>query len=154
MLGLFATSAVLLVVFLLVELKWAAEPVMPFELLHRRTPVAVAINNLVISIVGFAAVSSARRKHVGSLTLAALLRSSILHRRQTIHSLKRRSTPHPKFRRRNNRFSRMRVHHPAHREILLVDSGHVIVHHPWVGSARHLGCEYLRVSCFNGYGGC
>ncbi|WVW82448.1 hypothetical protein I302_104458 [Kwoniella bestiolae CBS 10118] len=38
-LSLFATSAVLLALFLLVELKWAAEPVMPFELLNRRTAI-------------------------------------------------------------------------------------------------------------------
>nr|XP_019014992.1 multidrug resistance protein fnx1 [Kwoniella pini CBS 10737]OCF53773.1 multidrug resistance protein fnx1 [Kwoniella pini CBS 10737] len=52
--ALFATSGVLLVVFLLVELKWAAEPVMPFELLNRRTAVSVAINNFSISMAQFA----------------------------------------------------------------------------------------------------
>lgn len=56
-LGLFAASAVLFLIFLFVELKWAAEPVMPFELLHRRTPVAVAINNFILSIVTFGCVS-------------------------------------------------------------------------------------------------
>lgn len=54
MIGLFATSAVLFVLFLFVELKWAAEPVMPFELLVSRTPVAVAINNFVLSVANFA----------------------------------------------------------------------------------------------------
>lgn len=56
-LGLFGTSAGLFVVFLVVELKWAAEPVMPFELLHRRTPIAVAINNFVLSVSLFGCVS-------------------------------------------------------------------------------------------------
>ncbi|KIR59281.1 multidrug resistance protein fnx1 [Cryptococcus bacillisporus CA1873] len=54
MIALFITSAVFFVLFLLVELKWAAEPVMPFELLVSRTPVAVAINNFVLSVVNFA----------------------------------------------------------------------------------------------------
>lgn len=57
MIALFITSAVFFVLFLLVELKWAAEPVMPFELLVSRTPVAVAINNFVLSVVNFAIVS-------------------------------------------------------------------------------------------------
>lgn len=55
--ALFTTSAVLFVLFLFVELKWAAEPVMPFELLVSRTPVAVAINNFVLSMANFAIVS-------------------------------------------------------------------------------------------------
>ncbi|ADV23874.1 multidrug resistance protein fnx1 [Cryptococcus gattii E566] len=54
MIALFITSAVFFVLFLLVELKWAAMPVMPFELLVSRTPVAVAINNFVLSVVNFA----------------------------------------------------------------------------------------------------
>ncbi|KIR53336.1 multidrug resistance protein fnx1 [Cryptococcus gattii Ru294] len=54
MIALFITSAVFFVLFLLVELKWAAVPVMPFELLVSRTPVAVAINNFVLSVVNFA----------------------------------------------------------------------------------------------------
>ncbi|TXT04389.1 hypothetical protein VHUM_04156 [Vanrija humicola] len=53
-LGLFATSAVLLVAFLYVELRVAKEPVLPVELLTRRTPVAIAINNFVISFLTFA----------------------------------------------------------------------------------------------------
>ncbi|KAK8866078.1 hypothetical protein IAR55_001229 [Kwoniella newhampshirensis] len=52
--GLFVTAAVLFVIFLLVELRWAAEPVMPFELLVSRTPVAVAINNFTLSVANFA----------------------------------------------------------------------------------------------------
>ncbi|OWZ29452.1 multidrug resistance protein fnx1 [Cryptococcus neoformans AD2-60a] len=52
--ALFTTSAVLFVLFLFVEFKWAAEPVMPFELLVSRTPVAVAINNFVLSMANFA----------------------------------------------------------------------------------------------------
>ncbi|WVQ70843.1 hypothetical protein IAR50_000368 [Cryptococcus sp. DSM 104548] len=57
-LSLFSASAVLFVLFLFVELKWAAEPVMPFELLVSRTPVAVAINNFVLSIQGYATLYS------------------------------------------------------------------------------------------------
>lgn len=55
--ALFTTSAVLFVLFLFVEFKWAAEPVMPFELLVSRTPVAVAINYFVLSMANFAIVS-------------------------------------------------------------------------------------------------
>ena len=55
-LGLFGASAVTFVIFLAVELKWAKEPVMPFELLHSRTPIAVAINNFCISVVMFGTV--------------------------------------------------------------------------------------------------
>ena len=56
-LGLFATSIVLFGLFLFVELKWAAEPVMPFELLHQQTPIAVAVNNFILSVMMFGAVS-------------------------------------------------------------------------------------------------
>ncbi|WVQ82709.1 hypothetical protein IAT38_004841 [Cryptococcus sp. DSM 104549] len=58
-LGLFGASAVVFVLFMLVELKWAAEPVMPFELLVSRTPVAVAINNFVLSFHNYAILYSA-----------------------------------------------------------------------------------------------
>ncbi|WVF70344.1 hypothetical protein IAT40_005134 [Kwoniella sp. CBS 6097] len=53
-LGLFGLSSILFVLFLVVELKWAAEPVMPFELLNRRTAASVAINNFAISVSNFA----------------------------------------------------------------------------------------------------
>jgi hypothetical protein len=68
-LGLFGASAVLFVVFLFVELKWAAEPVMPFELLHRRTPMAVALNNFILSVSLFGCVSiPAKANHFIPLT--------------------------------------------------------------------------------------
>lgn len=51
--GLFAISAVSFVLFVFVELKVAREPILPVELLTQRTPVAVAINNFVISILSF-----------------------------------------------------------------------------------------------------
>lgn len=56
-LGLFAASAVLFVIFMLVEKYYAAEPVLPMELLNQRTPVCVALNNLIISVLGFGTVS-------------------------------------------------------------------------------------------------
>lgn len=64
--GLFVASGVLLVVFLLVELRYAAEPVMPFELLNRRTCVAVAVNNFTLSLVLFATV----RIDLGAIMIA------------------------------------------------------------------------------------
>lgn len=51
--GLFVAGAVSLVLFLAVELKFAVMPILPVELLTQRTPVAVAINNLSISILSF-----------------------------------------------------------------------------------------------------
>ena len=55
--GLFITSGVLFLVFVGVETRVAREPVLPLELLHRRTAVSVAIHNLVISSLVYAAVS-------------------------------------------------------------------------------------------------
>jgi len=55
--GLFGASGGLFLVFLLVEFKFAKEPVLPLELLHRRTAVSVAIHNLVLSILIYAMVS-------------------------------------------------------------------------------------------------
>ena len=54
--GLFITSAVLFVIFVGVETKVAKEPVLPLELLHRRTAISVAVHNLVISIMLYAVV--------------------------------------------------------------------------------------------------
>jgi hypothetical protein len=56
--GLFGASGGLFLVFLLVEFKFAKEPVLPLELLHRRTAVSVAIHNLVLSILIYAMVST------------------------------------------------------------------------------------------------
>lgn len=59
-LGLFGSSAVLFVIFLLVEIYQAKEPVLPVELLKQRTPVSVAINNFTISVLAFGTVSFSR----------------------------------------------------------------------------------------------
>ncbi|EIW72535.1 hypothetical protein TREMEDRAFT_26050 [Tremella mesenterica DSM 1558] len=56
-LGLFATSFVLLICFIFVEKK-AAEPVLPLELLTSRTPISVAINNFLLSIIAFSVIYS------------------------------------------------------------------------------------------------
>lgn len=56
--GLFGASAGLFLVFMLVETKVAREPVLPLELLHRRTAVSVAIHNLLISMLVYAVVSN------------------------------------------------------------------------------------------------
>jgi hypothetical protein len=55
--GLLVLALVLFIVFLFVELKFASEPVMPFELLRSSTSIAVAINNFLISLVIFGSVS-------------------------------------------------------------------------------------------------
>lgn len=54
--GMFVASAFFFCVFLHVELFVASEPILPVELLTQRTPVAVAINNFVISILSFGVV--------------------------------------------------------------------------------------------------
>lgn len=56
-LGFFGVSGVLFVLFLYIEIYVAAKPVLPVELLTQPTPVAVAINNFVISVLAFAVVS-------------------------------------------------------------------------------------------------
>ena len=95
-LGLFGASAVLFVVFLFVELKWAAEPVMPFELLHRRTPMAVALNNFIISTSLFGCVSRSPRQ-VHDLT-SDVLCPIILYRSSANVSVFRRCASHPQRR--------------------------------------------------------
>ena len=57
-LGLIIAAVVLFLVFIWVEFKFAKEPVLPIELLSRRTPIAVSINNFFLSIVIFGTVSS------------------------------------------------------------------------------------------------
>jgi MFS family permease len=57
-LGLFSTSAALLVVFLYVEIFVAGEPVLPVELLTQRTPIFIAINNFTISALAFSTLYS------------------------------------------------------------------------------------------------
>jgi hypothetical protein len=119
-LGLFAASAVLFVIFLLVELKWASEPVMPFELLHSRTPVSVALNNLILSIVFFGCAS---RSIATSLTVKAdlldVLGASVLHGRASNVRYIRWRPPHPQRGLRHARVSSLRYHCPFHGEILL-----------------------------------
>ena len=56
-LGLTSTAVLLFVIFMVVELKVAKEPVLPVELLSRRTPIAVSLNNFFLSIVLFGTVS-------------------------------------------------------------------------------------------------
>jgi hypothetical protein len=51
---LLAVSGVTFLLFLLVELRLTKSPIMPFELLHRRTPIAVALNNFLMSVYTFA----------------------------------------------------------------------------------------------------
>ncbi|KAJ6567073.1 MFS general substrate transporter [Mycena capillaripes] len=50
------TAAVMACTFFLVELKFAAEPVMPITMLKRRTPGFVALNNFLIAVITFSTV--------------------------------------------------------------------------------------------------
>ncbi|KAG0705491.1 vacuolar amino acid permease [Suillus ampliporus] len=51
--GLFCTSAVFWVAFILVEARWAPYPVMPLRLITRRTPLAVSLANFLGSMSAF-----------------------------------------------------------------------------------------------------
>jgi hypothetical protein len=53
-LSLLIATVVVFVIFMIVELRLAKQPIMPFELLHRRTPIAVALNNFIMSVYTFA----------------------------------------------------------------------------------------------------
>lgn len=56
-LTLFGIGAATFIVFLIVELRIAKEPVLPVELLHKRTPIACFVSNLTLSMVMFGNVS-------------------------------------------------------------------------------------------------
>ncbi|KAF8209329.1 MFS general substrate transporter [Mycena galopus ATCC 62051] len=51
--SLLTAAAVFAFLFVLVELKFAAEPVMPIAILKRRTPGFVALNNFLIAVLSF-----------------------------------------------------------------------------------------------------
>ncbi|KAF8512610.1 MFS general substrate transporter [Hysterangium stoloniferum] len=51
--GMLIMSVVFIALFILVEAKWSVAPVMPMRLLAQRTPLAVAIANFLVSILGF-----------------------------------------------------------------------------------------------------
>ncbi|KAJ6500834.1 MFS general substrate transporter [Mycena sanguinolenta] len=50
---LLTTAAGLTCIFVVVELKFAAEPIMPIAILQRRTPGFVALNNFLIAVLSF-----------------------------------------------------------------------------------------------------
>ncbi|KAJ6630339.1 MFS general substrate transporter [Mycena sp. CBHHK59/15] len=50
------SGVVLALTFLLIELKFAVEPVMPISMLKRRTPGFVALNNFLLSVLSFSTV--------------------------------------------------------------------------------------------------
>ncbi|KAF8917008.1 major facilitator superfamily domain-containing protein [Mucidula mucida] len=52
-LGFLIASAVAVILFCIVELKWAVEPVMPLSMLKQRTPAFVALNNFLIAVLSF-----------------------------------------------------------------------------------------------------
>lgn len=54
--GLFCTSAVFWVAFILVEAYWAPYPVMPLRLITQRTPLAISLANFLASVTAFSTV--------------------------------------------------------------------------------------------------
>jgi MFS family permease len=81
--GLFGASGGLFLIFMFVEIKIAKEPVLPLELLHRRTAVSVAIHNLVFSITLYAVVSPLLLLKVWVHTEDSSTRSQCFIRRST-----------------------------------------------------------------------
>ena len=59
--GLLIASVIFGVFFVLVEKYWAPFPVMPLRLMTQRTPLAVSISNLFLSMSAFSMVSSMSR---------------------------------------------------------------------------------------------
>ena len=55
-LGLFVSSGIFSVMFVLVESYWAPYPVMPMRLITQRTPLAVSMSNFFASIAAFSVV--------------------------------------------------------------------------------------------------
>jgi hypothetical protein len=95
--ALFVASGLGFIVFLLVELRWAAEPVMPFELLGRGTCVAVGINNFLISVVIFGIVStllSMLCRYSKSMLYLDVLGSSVFHSSEANDAISSRKTPY------------------------------------------------------------
>ena len=66
--GLFITSVVFAVIFLVVEARWSPYPVMPLYLISRRTPLAVCLANFFGSMAAFITVRPRRSQ---TLVLAA-----------------------------------------------------------------------------------
>lgn len=118
-LGLFAAAAVLFVIFLAVELKWAAEPVMPFEILRSRTPVSVAINNLVLSLAVFGCVSGVTYGMRFSSSRPDVLCPAVLHCRPPNVRGPRRRPSDPQCGDRDAGLARLRLCRKAHRQVLL-----------------------------------
>lgn len=55
--GLFVASVVFGIFFVLTEKYWAPYPVMPLRLITQRTPLAVSVSNLLMSMSAFSMVS-------------------------------------------------------------------------------------------------
>jgi hypothetical protein len=120
--GLFGASGGLFLVFLLVEFKFAKEPVLPLELLHRRTAVSVAVHNLVLSILIYAMVSTIHMTITLDFThLPVVQRTPILHGRQPDVGIFSGQPHDPKRFLRSWRFARIRLLNTRNREILLVN---------------------------------
>ena len=118
--GLFVAAGVIFVVFVVWELKIVQYPVVPVEILHRRTPIAVAIHNMALSIIVFAQVSVQSLVKVVRLTMRiVILCPALLHHRTPHVCSLGGPTSHPCSALRYDRLARKRVLRPPDREILL-----------------------------------
>jgi hypothetical protein len=149
--GLFGASGALFLFFLLVEFKFAKEPVLPLELLHRRTAVSVAIHNLVLSILIYAMVSTLQ--HILTLEpthLPVIQRTPLLYGRQSHVGIFSGQPYDPKCLLRSRRFTRIRLLNPRNREILLVNIPLWLISCSQLGHVLLLdeGQPGVRLRCF------
>ncbi len=121
--GLFVASGVVFLFFLVWELKIVEYPVVPVEILNRRTPIAVAINNFVLSVVTFALVRIS--SHDSSLRSISLTRAvdvlgpPVLHHSAPYDSRQCRTPSHHRTPRRHAHLLRQRLLRSLDWEILL-----------------------------------
>jgi hypothetical protein len=119
--GLFGASGGLFLVFMLVETKVAREPVLPLELLHRRTAVSVAIHNLVVSMLIYAVVSRSESWIEPKLTRSAVQCPSILYGSEPHVGLDSRKPLDPQRFLCGRSLAWIGIARPCYRQILLVD---------------------------------
>jgi len=152
--GLFVAAGLTFLFFVFWEVKIVEYPVMPIEILNRRTPIAVAINNFTYSAVIFAQVRvvshplrTPKKVHVG----IALHRPALLHYCPAFHPLERRPPPHPLPIPKHDHLHSLRHLRQISRELLLVDVCRRCLRASIVNTLIYLDFRDRRVSSLLGY---
>ncbi len=133
--GLFAGAITTFVLLLIWEIRVVSYPVIPIELLHKRTPIAVAINNLALSAISFGLVSWEESIRDSQ---QALHRTAVLHYSAIHESFGRWETHDPQCPFEHRRLVGKRLHRSSDRTILLDDLFGWDCGSYFIGSARHL----------------